>query len=109
MKILYTTLAIISVVLSLILSILPFGSLAFIPIVLAIVFSFLLLKELKKEGKSINLVKVLFLGIIVSLSVSIYRSLCTENTIVETEQTIEKEKQSEEDAIKELEDIELDN
>ena len=109
MKILYTTLAIISVVLSLILSILPFGSLAFIPIVLAIVFSFLLLKELKKEGKSINLVKVLFLGIIVSLSVSIYRTLFTENTIVETEQTIEKEKQSEEDAIKELEDIELDN
>ena len=109
MKILYTTLAIISVVLSLILSILPFGSLAFIPIASAMLFSFLLFKELKKERKSINLVKVLFLGIIVSLSVSIYRTLFTENTIVETEQTIEKEKQSEEDAIKELENIELDN
>ncbi len=109
MKILYTTLAIISVVLSLILSILPFGNLAFIPIVLAVLFSFLLLKESRKEGKSTNLIKVLFLGIIVSLSVSIYRSIFTKNTVVETEQTIEKEKQSEEDALKELEDIELEN
>lgn len=109
MKIIYLILGIISVILSLILSILPFGKLAFIPIILATIFSFLLFREYKKDGKNTGVIKILFLGIIISLAVSIYRTIFTENKVVETEKTIEKEKQSEEDAIKELEGIEIDD
>lgn len=109
MKIIYLTFGIISVILSLILSILPFGKLAFIPIITGTILTFLLYKEYKKEGYKTGLIKILFLGIIVSLAVSIYRAIFTENKVVETEKTIEKEKQSEEDAIKELESIDIDD
>jgi predicted RND superfamily exporter protein len=109
MRILLTILAVLASIIALVLSILPFGNLALIPIAIAFVCAFLAMNLLQKEKKSTNFIKVLFLAIIIALSLTIYRSLFTTNEVIENEQTIENEKQSEEDAIKELDDISLDD
>jgi uncharacterized membrane protein YeaQ/YmgE (transglycosylase-associated protein family) len=107
MRIIFTILAVISVVFALALSILPFGNLAFIPIIIGFIFSLLASKWHQKEQKSTGLIKALLLGLIIALATTIYKSVFTTNEVVIDEQTIEKEKQSEKDAIEELDDIEI--
>lgn len=105
MRALLIIIAIITTIVALALAILPFGNLALIPIGIALIFTFLAMKQLQKDGKSTGIIKIVFLAIIIALSLTLYRSLFTTNEVLETEQTIKNEKQSEEDAIKELEDI----
>ena len=63
----------------------------------------------QKEGKNTKFVKVIFLITIVALAMSVYRSILDENVVVDDIETIEKEQQSEEDAIEELEGIEIED
>ena len=108
MKNIFTIIAILTTLLAIALSILPFGNIAYIPIIIAFVSALLAMRQFQKEGKSTSLIKTVFLGIIIALGITIYHSVFTTNQVVETEQSIEKEKQSEEEAIKELEDIATD-
>lgn len=109
MRILITTLAIIAATLGLILSILPFGTIALIPTILAFILGFIAFKMAQKEGANTKLVKVVFLITIIALVLSIYRSVFETNVVENDIETIEKEKQSEEDAIEELEGLEIED
>ena len=75
MRQLVTTLAIIAAILGLILSILPFGSIALIPIITAFILGFIAFKMAQKEGANTKFVKVIFLITIIALVLSIYRSV----------------------------------
>jgi hypothetical protein len=107
MRLIITTLAIIAAILGLALSILPFGNIALIPIVIAFILGFIAFKMAQKEGKNTKLVKVVFLITIVGLGMSIYRSVFDENVVEEDIETINRDKASEEDAIEELEDLDI--
>ena len=109
MKILITTLAIIAASLGLVLSILPFGAIALIPIVIAFILGFIAFKMAQKDGANTKLVKVIFLTTIIALVLSIYRTVIEDNVVENDIETIEKEKQSQEDALEELEDLDIEN
>ena len=100
--------SIITAIIGLALSILPFGVIAILPIVIAIVSGFIAFKISRKENKSNNIIKGVFLIIIISLALTIYNSFKV-NEIVEDTESIIKENQSEEDAIEELESIEIED
>lgn len=109
MRLAVTILAFISASLGLILTILPFGSIALIPIFAAFILGFIAYKMTRKENKNTKLIKVIFLITAVALALSIYRSVFETNEVENDIETIEKEKKSEEDAIKELEEIEIED
>ena len=109
MRLLVTTLAIIAAILGLILSILPFGSIALIPIITAFILGFIAFKMAQKEGANTKFVKVIFLITIIALVLSIYRSVFEDNVVENDIETIEKEKQSKEDALEELEGLEIED
>ena len=109
MRILVTTLAIIAACLGLILSILPFGAIALIPTIIAFILGFIAFKMAQKDGANTKLVKVIFLITIISLVLSIYRSVFETNVVENDIETIEKEEQSKEDAIEELEGLEIED
>ena len=100
--------SIITAIIGLALSILPFGTIAILPIIIAFVSGFMAFKISRKENKGVNIIKGVFLIIIISLALTIYNSFKT-NEIVEDTESIIKENQSEEDSIEELESIEIDD
>ncbi|MCB0463806.1 MAG: hypothetical protein R2816_07485 [Flavobacteriaceae bacterium] len=107
MRVLVITLSIILTIISLIFSILPFGYIALIPIIAAFVSGLIAFKLLQKEGKSTTIIKVLFAIITISLGLAIYNAL-KPNEIEVDQETIELQKQSDEETLEELEDIEID-
>jgi predicted tellurium resistance membrane protein TerC len=109
MRLIVTVLAVLAAILGLALSILPFGNIALIPIITAFILGFVAFKMAQKEGKNTKFVKVIFLITIVALVTSIYRTITDENVVENDVETIEKEQQSEEDAIEELEGIEIED
>jgi len=100
--------SIITALIGLALSILPFGTIAILPIVVAFVSGFIAFKISQKENKSINIIKVIFFIVIISLGLTIYNSFKT-NEIVEDTESITKENQSEEDSLEELESLEIED
>jgi energy-coupling factor transporter transmembrane protein EcfT len=107
MRILAITVSIITALLGLALSILPFGSIAFIPIVLSFIFGLIAFKVSKKEGKSNSIIKIFFFVTVISLGLSIYNTLRPDEIIEDTE-SIEAENISDED-MEELEAIEIED
>lgn len=109
MRILVTTLAVLAAIIGLILSILPFGTIALIPVIIAFILCFLAYKMAQKANANTKFVKVLFLVTIIAFALSIYRIAFDENVVENDIETIEKEKQSQEDALEELEDLDIEN
>jgi len=108
MRIIFLILGLLLAVLGLTLSILPFGNIAFIPIVLAFIFGLLAFKISKTEGQSTGFIKFIFLLTIVALGWTIYRSIFDENVVEDDIETIQNEEESLEEAKKELDDLEID-
>jgi len=108
MRLTLIIISIISAILALALSILPFGTLAILPIIIAFIADFIVFRLSRKEGKSINIVKGIFLLIIISLMLTIYNSFKTNEVIQDTESVI-KENKSVEDSKEELESIEIED
>lgn len=108
MRQLLIILALISGLLGLALSILPFGSIAFIPIVLGLIFALIAFKLAKKDAKNISAIKFIFLLLIIALGLTIYRTVFDKNVVADDIETIQNEEDSLEDAKKELEDIDID-
>jgi di/tricarboxylate transporter len=75
MRITLLILGFIMAIIGLALSVLPFGTLALIPIVLAFILGLIAWRRSHKESKSVTPIKVLFLIVIVSLGLAIYNSL----------------------------------
>ena len=105
MRVLVTILGIVSAILGLALSILPFGNIALIPIILAFIFGVIAFTYAKKEGKSRSAVKMIFLITIAALAVTIYRAIFDENIVEDTQESIERDQKSEEEAIQELDSL----
>ena len=108
MKKLFIILGIIASVLALVLSILPLSNLAFFPAIAAFIFALAALYFTNKENSSKKTVQLIFLLTIIALSISTYKSLFNTVELGNTEELIEREKQSEENAIEELEGLDLD-
>ena len=109
MKTLFKVLGLITAILAVILSVLPLSNLAFIPAIAALVFgliAFLMSRQQQEPRKSIQLI---FILTIIALSLATYKSIFDESEVGNTEELQETEQKSEEEAIEELEDLDLDD
>jgi len=99
----------ISAILAVILSVLPLFHLAFIPAIAAFVFGLIGFYLANRHGKSKKIIQYIFLLTIISLSISTYKSIFNKTQVANTEELQKKEKESEDEAIEELEELDLDN
>lgn len=106
MRLTLIIISIISALIGLALSILPFGSIAILPIVVAFISGLIAFKISQKEKKSTNIVKGVFLIVIISIVLTILNTFKA-NEIIEDTESIIKDNQSEEEAIEELESLEI--
>lgn len=108
MKKISTLLAIVFSVLSIILAVLPVSNLAIIPAILALVFGLYAFYLSKKTGPVKKIIQFTFLLTIIALSLTVYKSVFTTTQVASTEGLEETEAKFEEDAIDELDNIEID-
>ena len=104
MRKLFLVLAIIFTTLSIVFAYLPLGTLALIPIGIAILFGFLALK--KSDIKQQKVVKVTLLFAILSLVAVVGKEVFTKDEVVIDKQFDTKKVESEKEAKKDLEDLE---
>ncbi|GAA3568357.1 FUSC family protein [Snuella lapsa] len=102
-----TILAIITSFLAIILSVLPVSNLAIFPAIAALVFGLIAFYFSKKSGHVKKIIQFTFLLTIIALSITIYKAIFTTIEVADTETLEAKENESEEEALKDLEDIDL--
>ncbi len=108
MKRLFTILAVIASVLAIILSVLPISNLAIFPAAAALIFGIIAFYLSKKAGKLKKIIQFSFLLTIMALGLTTYKAIFNKTEVGNTETLVEKEEASKEEAIEELEDLELD-
>ncbi|GAA4281731.1 FUSC family protein [Gaetbulibacter aestuarii] len=109
MKKLFTILALIAAILAIILAVLPVSNLAVIPSIAALIFGVLAFYFSKKSGEVKKLVQFSFLLTTAALVLVVYKALFTETEVSSTETLDAKETQFKEEAIDELEELDIDN
>ena len=109
MRKLCVILALIAAILAVILSVLPVSNLAFIPAIASLVFGLVAMYLSNKQEKPKHTIKLAFLLTILALGLATDRSIYSTSEVGDTEELEQKEIQSEEDAIEELNDLDLDD
>lgn len=108
MKQLFIILGVISAVLTTIFSVLPLSNLAIFPGIAAIIFGGMAYYLSKKAGYVKKIIPFTLLLTALALSLTAYKAIFTTVEVVDTEELINKEESFEQEAIEELEDLDLD-
>ena len=108
MKKTFTILAIIAAVFAIIFSVLPISNLVIIPAIAAFVFGFIAFYLSKKAGEVKKIIQFSFLLTALALAISTYKAFFTKNEVAKTPTLELKEEQFEEEAIEELENLDID-
>jgi len=108
MRKVFIILGLIAALLAVILSVLPLSNLAFIPAILALLFGIIALYLSNKSGASKKIIYYIFLLTIISLVFATYKSIFSEPEVVNMEELQEKENESKQEAIDELEELNID-
>ena len=108
MKTLFVVLGFVASILSVILAVTPLFKLAFLPGIAALVFGFVAFYLSKQKQLSKKSIQLVFLLTIIALSVSSYKAIFNKVEVGNTEELIQKEDASEQEAIETLEEIEID-
>ncbi len=109
MKQVFTILGLIAAILATILSVLPLSNLAIFPGIAALVFGLIAFYLSKKAGHIKKIIQFTFLLTIIALSITIYKAVFTKIEVTNTEELIIKEEESKQEAIEELEDLDLED
>ena len=107
MRKLIIVLGFISAILAVILAVTPLFKIAFIPGIAALIFGILALFLAKQKQDSKKSIQLVFLLTIIALGVTTYKSVFNTIEVGNIEDLQEKANESQEEAIKELEDLEL--
>ncbi|WP_033960348.1 hypothetical protein [Psychroserpens jangbogonensis] len=108
MKKLVIILGFISAVLAVVLAVTPLFKIAFIPGVAALILGVVAIYFSKEKQGSKKTIQLIFLLTIIALALTTYKSVFDTVEVGNTEELIEKENESQEDAIEELEGLEID-
>ena len=109
MKKLFTILAITASILAIILSVLPVSNLAIIPAIAALIFGLVAFYLSKKSGQVKKIIQFTFLLTIIALAITVYKAIFTETEVASTKDLEATETKLEEEAIEELEGLEIDD
>lgn len=105
MKSLFSFLGLIAAILAVVLAILPMEKIALIPAIAAFVLGLIAFLIAKNDDK--KLIKFVFFVTILALAIITYKSIFSTDSEVKTDESfIEKSKESEENALEELENLE---
>jgi predicted benzoate:H+ symporter BenE len=107
MRKLFIILGIIAAIIAVVLSSLPLFNMAFIPAIAALIFGFVAFYLSKKENESKKAVQLIFLLTIVSLCLSSYKAVFSETIVGNTEALDVRVQEAEDNAIEELEGLDL--
>ncbi len=109
MKQVFIILGLIAAILTTILAVLPLSNLAIFPAIAALIFGLIAFYLSKKAGYVKKIIQFTFLLTIVSLSITIYKAIFTKVEVENTEELINKEVESKQEAMEELEDLDLED
>lgn len=104
MRKLFLVIASIFTALSIVFAFLPLGTLALLPVGIALLFGFLALK--KSDANQAKLIKVLLLFSVLSLIVIVGKEVFTKDEVVADKQFDQKKVESKKEAQKDLEELE---
>ncbi len=107
MKKILVTIGLITAILSAVLATLPVFNLAIFPGILALICGVIALIKAKKEKSSTQIIQLVFLILILSLSLTVYKSVFNKVEVGNTEVLEQREEQKEEEAKEELLDIDI--
>lgn len=108
MKKIVIILGFISAVLAVILAVTPLSQIAFIPSIIALIFGAIAMYLSKQKQGSKKTIQLMFLLTIIALVVTTYKSVFNSVEVGNTEALEIKETESQEQAIEELEDLDID-
>lgn len=108
MKKIVIVLGFISAILAVVIAVTPLSKIAYIPGVAALFFGVLGLYLSKQKQSSKKSIQLIFLLTIIALTVTTYKSVFNTIEVGNTEELQEKENESQEEAIEELEGLEID-
>jgi len=94
-------------VIAVILAVLPFSNFAFYPAIIAFIMGMIALIKSKNEGAKKHTIQLIFLLTIIALALATYKSIYSTTEVGDTEELEQRDKKSEEDALEELEDIDI--
>ncbi len=109
MKRLFTILAMTAAIISVILSVLPVSNLAILPAIASLLFGLTAFYLSKKTGEVKKIIQFTFLLTIVSLAITTYKAVFTKTEVTNNTELKEKETESKENAIEDLEELDLDD
>lgn len=109
MKQVFIILGLIAAILATILSVLPLSNLAIFPAIAALIFGLIAFYLSKKDGYVKKIIQFTFLLTILAISITIYKAVFTKVQVTNTEELIIKEEESKQEAIEELEDLNLED
>lgn len=101
---LLATLGIIGAILGLVFSFLPISNLAIVPATIGLVLGIIAYTAAKKQQLNLKFARIVVLLALFAIIISVGKQLFNDNEVQEDTEFLEKEKQSEEDAVKELEE-----
>ena len=109
MKQVFIVLAVIASIFATIFSVLPISNLAIFPGITALIFGLIAFYFSKKAGHVKKIVQFTFLLTIVALSLTVYKAIFHTSKVENKEELINKEMESKQEALDELNDLELDD
>ena len=108
MKKVFTVLGFITAILATILAVTPLPNLAIIPIIVAFLCGLMILFISKKQNTKTKTIQYIFLLVIISLVLTIYKGVFSTSELGDTEQLEQKEEENLEDSKEILEGLEID-
>lgn len=109
MKKLVIILGFISAVIAVLIAITPLSQMAFIPAIIALFLGIVAMYLSKQKQGSKKIIQLLFLLTIIALALTTYKSIFNTVEVGDTQELIDMEEESQEDAINELNDIEIED
>ncbi|MBT8258881.1 MAG: hypothetical protein KJO49_10450 [Bacteroidia bacterium] len=108
MRTLLLIIGFLAAILGLIMTVLPFGYLGFLPVVLALIIGFIVFKMDKSQNASGKASKIIIAIGVIGLALGLYRTIFDTNVVADDQEVIKQEEESLEEAKKELEDLDID-
>ncbi len=108
MKKVFTVLGFITAILATILAVTPLSNLAIIPIIVAFLCGLMILFISKKQNTKTKTIQYIFLLVIISLVLTIYKGVFSTAELGDTEQLEQKEEENLKDSKEILEGLEID-
>lgn len=94
-------------IIAVLLAVLPFSNFAFIPAIIAFILGIIAFLKSKAEGTKKHTIQLIFLLTIIALALATYKSIYTTTEVGDTEELEQRDEDSLEDSMDELEDIEI--